>query len=515
MKLVEKFKSLKKSQKAYIIFAAACIVLSLIFLVSVACIVSEYEKAQPEKVVEREIKNIKKHMEKGTLDEYMDVCVPFNRFETSDREAYKKSRAELIKNASEITYTPDAVIADGLEKSYTVKADGKKLASIKLKGDRERTKLFFFSMADWKAESVTACDDTVDVKLYIPSGITAEINGKKVESTEISEFGNIPLYEVKGFVETPKLRFTNEDGEELGYYTNDGIVEPAVYNYLFTLGDDVVVSRNGNAVSGKKDENGNMVYEIKSMTDPAVRLRDMAGNVVEYHGESDLPVSTFTVEIPDNFVLSVNGTEISEEKAERSVNPDIANLATYEKVELRDILKYRLSSLKDELNVEITDNLGIVTEYTLNEFALSITGQSGEGIIPDEIASKIDVMKFGEDWSKFMTNDESFASISRYFVKDSYYYNYARKWATGIDHTFTSAHSAPKFEDKLVTDFVSYSDTCFSARVSLTKTMRLTRTGETKTDKLDMIVYFVNYDDTPDNGKDDKRWIVAAMHDVR
>ena len=60
---------------------------------------------------------------------------------------------------------------------------------------------------------------------------------------------------------------------------------------------------------------------------------------------------------------------------------------------------------------------------------------------------------------------------------------------------------------------MQYSENCFSVRASLTKSLYLPKGAiKYKEDRFDMTLYYVRYDATPDNGKDDPKWYVAVKH---
>ena len=113
-----------------------------------------------------------------------------------------------------------------------------------------------------------------------------------------------------------------------------------------------------------------------------------------------------------------------------------------------------------------------------------------------------------------MSNDMRFAEISKYMIKDSYQYEVARKYATGVDITFTSAHglATPPFTEDLVTNFQWITENCFSVDISFVKHMIL-RSGAPVDDPMNDRFYFVKYDDTDDK-KDNPQWKMVSMKEI-
>ena len=108
--------------------------------------------------------------------------------------------------------------------------------------------------------------------------------------------------------------------------------------------------------------------------------------------------------------------------------------------------------------------------------------------------------------------ENGFYNAAKYLVKDSSLYKYAYKWATGVDITFHWDHKILGVKDVSVTDYIKYSDTCFSCHVYFKKEMYVYfNSGMYRDDIFDNIVYFIYVDDTDDK-KDNPHWAIAAMH---
>ena len=292
---------------------------------------------------------------------------------------------------------------------------------------------------------------------------------------------------------------------------------PETHSVLVTLPYDISITVNGLEYEKTEPLNGFCTYEIPDEGARTIVLRDAFGSEQPYDGQlPDITYSTFDVEIPENFVLTANtGVVYPAAAASRAPDPDEAELRRYlPDVKLRDLLTYRISAFTGRVTVEITDDRGQKEERDLTAgCTLSIRRQRGSAEMPEKLRAEVDPMNFALAWSKFMTNDLSFKEICSYFPEDSAVYREARTWATGPDHKLTSQHEIKGFGNKQVGEFVQYSENCFSVRASLTKSLYLPKGALRRVeDKFDMTVYFVRYDATPDNGKDDPKWTVAVKH---
>ena len=112
--------------------------------------------------------------------------------------------------------------------------------------------------------------------------------------------------------------------------------------------------------------------------------------------------------------------------------------------------------------------------------------------------------------------NNGYGQLSPYLIKGSYLQDVAWQWATGIDITFTSSHTLkdPPFQVENVSNYVVYSENCFSCDIRLEKKMVLSKTGEEVDDVINSTFYFVKYDGT-DNGKDDPRWVLVDYREIQ
>ena len=112
-----------------------------------------------------------------------------------------------------------------------------------------------------------------------------------------------------------------------------------------------------------------------------------------------------------------------------------------------------------------------------------------------------------------MSDDLPFSRIREYLIPSSYQYKVAHRYATGVDITFTSAHTLadPAFTDSAVTNFAWITEDCFSVDIRFVKHMRL-RSGGAVDDPMNDRFYFVRYDD-PESGEG-PAWKLASMKEI-
>lgn len=330
---------------------------------------------------------------------------------------------------------------------FTILSDNKPLVTVSLTSTNERTQMIVFSSADWSFDSAKVLK--FEENFFVPSCIDVYLDNEKLE--------------------------------------------------------------------GELDTKGNIKYSVKRLCDADVLLKDAFGNTEQQYGtvRKNFPGGTFAV--PSNFDVKANGNTVPEACFFESDIPEYEYVSKY--IEMPKLINYNVKYLPvDEafsVNVDILDNLGNKVDFKLGD-KLNITSPVTLPEVPQELLDEAAVMEFARNWSLFMTNDlvghtNGLGVISKYLIYDSYLYNVAKKWATGIDITFTSIHTLynPPFENEKVYNFVQYSDDCFSCDVYLVKKMHIAN-GKDVDDELLRRLYFVKYDATDDN-VDNPEWVVADM----
>lgn len=517
-------KRIKGTLMAYLVFVAVCIVLSASFLIYVHSVVKEYDRAQPERVVQEYVQHLSDIADDGTLSSelrFEELCG--SRYENNDADLYAREYSEKVRSG--LTYEYIASKSSELAKTYSIRSHDAPVGTLTISGENSRTSLFFFSMADWSVqEYVPLIADTVyDLVVYRPDGINVYINGTQPSENERDNAFAMPVYNVSGLLHEPTIEYRSMDGESIPYTAEGNTVKPVLYATSMSFPEGITVEVNGVPATGTPTTNGDVAYDIRSMEEPVVTLSDAMGLKYSYLGEFEADIYTYAVSVPEEYTVTMNGKNADDVCIVQNISHDDAALLLEKAgVQLKDTKSYTISVLSEGMTVCVTDADGVQTTYEMTEPSLIIDAEKGSDEIPEEIASQLDVLEIAKMWSKFMTDDlegdsHGLEEMRQYFIKDSDYYNYAADWALGPDIKFTSPHTLDSFTGERVSDFIQYSDTCFSCEVYFEKNMSLIyedRFAGFRTDVFHSKMYFLYTDDTPDNGEDDPHWAIAVMHDV-
>ncbi len=517
-------KTLSRFKKAYLIFLGACIVISAVFLIYVGCVVKDFDRSQPERLVMEKIEWLGAKAADGTLaDELNFNKICSNPYEQNDVDRFSLDYTLKIKGAA-LTYEYAAGLSNDLSKTYNILADGVPIGMLSLAGTNSRSRLFFFNMADWSVKSFTPflTGTVYNIQLLVPEGTEVLINGIKPADEDLDSTGEVPAYSIKGLLYEPTIEYKRTDGSPLRFTSENNVIKPALYDYELSVPSGIKVSVNGRNISGEPGADGKSSFVILEMEKPEIIFTDILGKTMSYRENENPVFSSCNVSIPESYSLTIDG------KAADSLcqpvtapHPDAELLLKHADVSLPNRKSYALSLIEPGAKVIVSDGSGQQKEFSLTGKALEINSLGG-GEIPEDISSKIDVMETAKNWSRFMTDDlpgatHGLYTVYKFFIKDSDYYKYAYQWATGIDITFTSDHTLDSFSNERISGFTRYNDKCFSCEVYFEKNMTLYRDSVfagKRTDVFNSVMYFVYVDDTPNNGVDDPHWAIAVMHDV-
>lgn len=292
-------------------------------------------------------------------------------------------------------------------------------------------------------------------------------------------------------------------------------MEVTGYEFHLTAPASVIVKSNGQVLQGQIAD-GKATYDLRSLTPPNVEICDILGNSVPFD-QKDLPTFTdYKVTVP--YAYTIQGVETVPVAAASLAAADELKYVKEYCPDVPDNATYILSLLSDEPDFKILDGNGQEVPFTMENRQVTIGGFAGQDSL--SISVDIDPLEVAKLWSLFMTQDltgqnNGYGQLSPYLIKGSYLQDVAWKWATGQDITFTSAHTLknPPFQVENVSNYVVYSENCFSCDIRLEKTLLLTRTGEEVNDVINSTFYFVKYDDT-DNGISDPHWVLADYHEI-
>lgn len=495
-----------KFVRALIIFAAVLVVLCGAFLIYVNVVASDYDKVQPERIVETQINRLKNGALLSEID-FEKLCG--SRYENNDPAAVKQEYSSKVMG-KDLEYKLITSESGELSKTYLIKSGEDNIGKVKLSGKNPRTRLFFFTSAEWSLdEFVPAVSDTVfNLKVYCPEGLTAKINGVELSEEEREALSGTPSYNISGLLKEPEIKYTDKDGKEIPFTAENNTVKPVLYDYRIELPAGMTVSVNEKVINGTPSGK-DFVYSIREMDEPKVVIKDLMGGGYTYCEGEEIPLFNYSVSVPENCTLSAAGMTMPEPVI--ADNPDADKLLKYAGITLPKQKNYSFALFRESISAEVSDG-SKSKKFNVASGSNQLSPDSLDSV-PENIAKEIDVLYVAELWSKFMTNDiggrdNGLSKIAKYLIPDSEYYTYARQWAYGIDITFTSDHYITGFKKESVTNFQSYGENCFSCNVYFEKGMALLR-GDTyvgsQTDIFNSIMYFTKIEDGT--------WRIAVMHE--
>lgn len=321
------------------------------------------------------------------------------------------------------------------------------------------------------------------------------------------------------------LTFREADGRLFPVYSEYTVIAADCYR---VFADDILLNPETaehtalTAPQYTDEEISLATYRIGLAKDATFQVLDAQDTPVAFEASAnkiEVPLFDFTVTIPINYELQINGQYPGIEPLTKD-NPDYQYVAEY--IEVPVLLEYRFEGLAKTPTFTITDNLLQPTNYLLTKGGeLTITEQKGEDTLPDWLSAQIDPLAVAKKWSLFMTDDlegslNGYYNMREHLIRGSYYDTVAYQWATNIDITFISDHyfRDPAFSKESVTNVVNYGDKWFSCDIYFEKHMTLTRTGKLQDDIFHRRMYFIHLDDT-DDGIDNPHWVIADMQEIQ
>ena len=482
-------------------------------------VLAEYEASQPERIVEQQLEIIKEAAAQDTLEHVIAFQEVLNQVEydldISDLKDYK----DKIKNAKELTYKIKNGYSES-EQKFNILADEEVVAVLSMTSVKEEIKLAILKVNEWKLQEITPVLTLVNYNYIVdvPQGFSVEVNGTKLSNAVPSEQNGWETYVLENSYSEPQIKICDADGKEAHYDIVNNHVTPIVYHYELRLPKELSVYAGGKqqegTVQGEETE-----YSFLTLYE-TLELKDVYGNCVEYKGGNDILTYNYTVKLPDNFKIFINGNEAAEYITEVTANEKYQYCMEYAK--MPELVTYEIKNALAEPLVEILDNLNQKIECVFENGIFEVTEQTGQEVIPEEITASVDVLEIAKMWSKLMTDDlegsqKGFGTMKQYLIKGSYLYNVAYKWVTNIDITFTFSHvlKNPPFTDEKVSNFVSYGENLFSCDIYFIKHMEdlQDRSDEEIKDVMNSTFYFMNYDETKD-GVDNPHWVILDITEV-
>lgn len=213
------------------------------------------------------------------------------------------------------------------------------------------------------------------------------------------------------------------------------------------------------------------------------------------------------VTLPMNYEAEINGVKLSEEElsGEAVVMEGFDYVKEY--VEAPKTVTYVVKGLANVPELKVNGKVIEADKITVKDNKYSYVANYEAQEMPAELRDY--VLNAAKKYSNYFSRDlegcrESTAPIADIFPAGSYYIQMAEKYRQE-DMWMYSAHSAPVFTNEKVSNYVVYSDDCFSVEVAFDKTMVLTLNGNERLDKNNQVYYYV---------KIDGKWLIADMHNI-
>lgn len=501
-------------KKAYLIYVAVLTGLVLVASLYVSRLLQKYEDTMPEKYVEDAFGELVNKAKEGTL--WQQYFLP--EFETGEYEAgldVENTYAQLIQNCQ-----PEYLQENGDypedELYYTVTCDGAQVAEVKLKAKGPAvTKLAILSYREWNVEYVKPIVEKNDYVLLVPKDFSVKANGITLETENGKENGKGEVeYTIEGVYFAPECEIKAASGETVSYEISDNRIVAEYYYYKLSLPDTLTVTVNGEDIDGVIQDGHTTYYEIKELKKPEVVLSDYYGNTFSYEGGKNIPFTHKLISSESGYEVSVMGNEVPKEAVFSQENPEYDAVRDYVS-DLPDLILYNIAVLKEDAEVVVSGRDGVDVVLEGEETEYSFTAQDKYlDAVPKEVSDEVDVLDLAQKWSLFMSADLAFNDMAQYLIKDSYQYDVAVKYATGVDIKFISGHGLanPAFTEETISNFVWISDNCFSVDIRFVKHMILT-VGSRVDDPMNDRFYFVKYDDT-DDGVSNPMWKIAGMKEI-
>lgn len=232
----------------------------------------------------------------------------------------------------------------------------------------------------------------------------------------------------------------------------------------------------------------------------------------EWEVDSIVPVvkaGNYEIEItlPMNYEAEINGIKLTDEE----LSGDAVEMEGFdyvkEYVEAPKTVTYVVKGLANVPELKVNGEVIASDKLTVKGNKYSYTADYEAQEIPAELRDY--VLNAAKKYSNYFSRDlegcrESTAPIADIFPAGSYYIQMAEKYRQE-DMWMYSAHSAPVFTNEKVSNYIVYSEDCFSVEVAFDKTMVLTLNGNERLDQNNQVYYYV---------KIDGKWLIADMHNI-
>lgn len=509
----------------YFVFLCLLIVACIVSVIYVNSLLKEYEASQPEKRVEEAITLLVKDAKSGDI--WSNISFPDLSTGKFEKGIDLKKQYTILLSGDNLNYKIKNGSDTENERKYSIVSEGFELAELTLEKDGEaKTKLAVFTIQNWKIKSVRPVIESHTYSLSVPTDFSVSVNGVALTEADGTKSGETGIdYKISDVFLKPDIVISDNRGNIAKYTLKGSRIIPELYNYSLTLPSTLSVELNGETHKGEILDDGRVKHDIRLLTKPSVKISDNFGNKVDYSGGNDLPLTYMTVYATSDYTVKVLGSDVPPSSITEEKNPEFDAYYKLEELNdesLRDKIKaiplnkiYNIAILKDNAEIVISNKNGQNVPFDKNLKVLDLTKHNVYDVVPESISSEINVLDVAGKYSLLMSNDLKMNEIKDHLIVGSYQYEEAKKYAGGIDISFTSPHTLkdPIFTKQLASNCTVITDDCFSIDVYLVKPMDLLSGGvywKTVDDIFNERLYFIKYDD-PNNDADTYSWKLVGM----
>ena len=476
-------------------------------------VLEEYEASQPERLVEEQLALLKEAGKSSNLE----TMITFPELELAEYDksvmAFTEYKTKLA-NATELTYQIKTGTFSENGQIYQIFADEEAVAVMELESTHEEIRLAILKMMDWKVKSITPVLTLVNYEytITVPERFPVFVNGYEINQSEAAVKEGEATYTLAKLYSEPEIIICDTFGHPVEYNIADNHVTPVVNSYTLSLPHSYSVYAGDTKLTGTTN-GSETVYSVTTAYE-ALTITDLYGNSMEYTGKENIYAYDYEFSVPDNYTVTLNGNDISEYIVAQTDNKAYQYCEEY--VAMPKQNHYQINNSMAELQFEVYDNLGQKAEYVMQNGKFEIVNQASLPEIPAEVANAEEIMQIAKTYSDFMTRDLSganygFNTIKQYLIKDSYLYNAAYKWATGIDITMTSAHYTKDnyFDNEKITNFIQYGENMFSCDISFVKHMYLYKNKYWVDDSTNSTFYFLKQ-----GTGEEAHWVIVDIQTI-
>lgn len=508
----------------YFVFLCLLMIACIVSVIYVNSLLKDYEASQPEKRVEEAIALLIKDAKSGDI--WNNISFPNLSTGKFEKDVDLKKQYSNLISDDNLTYSSKSGGNEN-ELKYGILSNGFELAELTLEKDGEAvTKLAVFTIQNWKIKSVRPIIESHTYTLSVPSDFSVSVNGIKLTEADGTKSGESGIdYKISDIYMKPDVVISDNHGNLAKYTLKGTRIIPELYNYSLTLPSTLSVELNGEVHNGEVLADGRVRHDIRLLTKPSVKISDNFGNKINYNGGNDLPLTYMTVMANSDYSVKVAGSDVPPSSVTEERNREYE--AYYKLEELGDeSLKvkldaiplnrvYNIAILKDDAEIEIKNADGSLVAFDKKLKVVDLTKFNVYDVVLESISSEIDILDVAGKYSLLTSNDLKMNEIQNHLIVGSYQYEEAKKYAGGIDISFTSPHTLkdPIFTKQVVSNCTVITDDCFSVDVYLVKPMDLLSGGvywKTVDDLFNERLYFIRYDD-PNNNNDTDTWKLVGM----